>query len=157
MVSKSTLTPKDAIYTLDKGGMVTEVWNSVKVQACFTPPCWLECFPCNDGAWVRLHILSPFFLSLDAPKQNVNLSVSHSYKVRRHVVMGPAHAALMRSKIWLPLKSKGNLPLAQCKTRFYHSMRLFLHLFLFISKLDSFPPPLLHFLLFWVAWEISFW
>lgn len=85
---------------------MAEVWGSVKVQTCFSPPCGPGAFPCSDRTWVRLHMLSPFLvreiLSLAAPKQNINPSMSYSYVGRRHVVMVPAHAALMRSKVWLP-------------------------------------------------------
>lgn len=93
------------------------VQGSAKVRACFTPPCGLGTFSCNDGPWVRVHMLSPALireiLSLDCPKQNINPqqninakknlnpSMSYCYMGRRHMVMGPAHAALTRSKVWL--------------------------------------------------------
>lgn len=76
---------KAAIYTLNTGGVVAEVWGFVKVQdEGFTVSLELGAFSCNDGTWIRLHMLS---LSLSPPllkeipnlaalKQDINLSMS---------------------------------------------------------------------------------
>jgi len=105
VVSKSRL-PAPPSILLAKEGLWLRSGALRRSKPVLTPPCGLEAFLCNDGTWVRLQVLSPSLLreipSLAAPKRNINPSVSYSYLGRRHVVMGPACAALVRSKVWVP-------------------------------------------------------